>query len=344
MYNKIHFREVLAWISLVIAFILFSVAIAFSQTKSINVENIDGQVHVKIKKTENGKTTNIDTSFSVTDDMNVDEIIESLEESENFGKNEKTIIINRKSNGGNNKRKQIIMDFDFPEMSKEDKEKLHKEWKESMKDLKQGIEKMKESLKGLDIRIETDVDHKNGFHFNFKLPDEDSDGENDCNGYSYSYNFSDSDDNEIDSLYDEGFIIIEGGKDEKPPELEKIISSKKGKQIFVYKRSGASSDFEKNNSDKKRDDQEKNKQGIQNLYCYPNPTSGKFKLTFNSTNKNDLTIQVLDGSSKEVYSEKLIDFNGEYSGEIDLKNKSKGNYFLKITQGGKSVSKKIVLN
>ena len=76
MYNRIQIREILAWMTLAIAMLLFSVTIVFAQTKTINVENEDGKVHIKISKIENGRETKIDTSFNETDDMNVDEIIE----------------------------------------------------------------------------------------------------------------------------------------------------------------------------------------------------------------------------------------------------------------------------
>lgn len=239
MFNRIRIREIPAWMTLAIALILFSVTIAFAQTKTINIENEDGKVHIKIIKTENGKTVRIDTTFIVTDDMNVDEIIESLGDPDGA---------NSPSHSG--------------------------------------------------IRIHKDDDH----------------------------------------------IVIIGDKDEKPPVLEKVISSKKGKQIFVYKRSGSSRGSGKNEKDTWHDDQKANKPDIHNLHYYPNPTSGKIKLTFRSDEKGDITIQVLDGNSKEVFSEKINDFEGGYSKEIDLGGRSKGNYFLKIVQGEKSITKKIVLN
>ena len=344
MFNRIQIREILAWMTLAIALILFSVTIAFAQTKTINIENEDGKVHIKIIKTENGKTVRIDTTFTVTDDMNVDEIIESLGERDGANSPSHSGIRIHKDEGISKNKKQIVIDFDVPEMSKAEKEKLRKNLNESMKDMRHGLGEMNKSLRSMHIHIDNDFDNKNDFHFNYDLPDAEAGDKNDCDAKSYAYKFSNSDNNGIDSLKDDDHIVIIGDKDEKPPVLEKVISSKKGKQIFVYKRSGSSRGSGKNENVTGHDDQKANKPDIHNLHYYPNPTSGKIKLTFRSDEKGDITIQVLDGNSKEVFSEKINDFEGGYSKEIDLGGRSKGNYFLKIVQGEKSITKKIVLN
>ena len=60
--------------------------------------------------------------------------------------------------------------------------------------------------------------------------------------------------------------------------------------------------------------------------------------------KSDITVQILDNNSKEVYTETLLGFEGDYNREFDLSGKSKGNYVIKISQNGKSTTRKIVLN
>ena len=340
MYNRIQIREIIAWMTLAIALILFSVTFAFAQTKTISVDKGNGKVHLKISKTGNGETVKIDTTFDAFDDTEVDAIIEKLS---NSNSSFKTHMNSNKNDG--RKRIHIMVDSDFPELSKAEKEKLHKEWKASMKDMRKGIDEMKKSLKNMHIHVDSDSDSDStgDFHFNFNLPDEEGGEQSDCDGNSYSYKYLHSDNGEVDSLNDKDHVIIIGGDDEKPPVLEKIISSKKGKQIFVYKRSGTAKGSVKRENDKERENQ-KSKPDIRNLSYYPNPTNGKLKLNFRSDKKGDITIQVLDDNSMEVFSEKLNDFEGEYSREIDLGSKSKGNYFLKIIQGEKSLTKKIILN
>lgn len=344
MYNRIQIREILAWMALSISIILFSVTVVFAQTKTINVENENGKVHIKISKTENGQVIKIDTSFIVTDDMNVDEIIESLEDSDPSKTNIHKKIIKHKGGDQSLNKKHITVDLNFPEMSQAEKDKLHENWEESMKDMRKGIEKMRESLKSMHIQIDSDSDDKGDFHFNFNLPDEDSEKSNDCDGYSYTYKYSHDKDSEMDSLKDEDHIVIMGDKDEKPPVLEKIISSKNGKQIFVYKRADSSKESGKKNISQDQEIKKTNKTDIRDLQYYPNPTGGKFKLTFHTDLRGEIKIQVVDENGKEVYSEMISNFEGDYSKEIDLGNKSKGNYFLKILQNGKSLTKKIVLD
>ena len=344
MNNRIQIREILAWMTLAIAMLLFSVTIVFAQTKTINVENEDGKVHIKISKIENGRETKIDTSFNETDDMNVDEIIESLEDRDPTTINSHKKIIKHKSGNQSLSKKHITIDLNFPEMTQADKDKLHESWEESMKEMRKGIEKSIKSLKNMYIQIDGNSDDKDEFQFHFNLPYDESAKSNDCDGYSYTYKFSHENDDESDGLKDEDHIVIIGDKDEKPPVLEKVVSSKNGKQIFIYKRVDSSKESGKKNISRDEDIKKTNKTDIRDLHYYPNPTGGKFKLTFHTDLKDDITIQVVDENGKEVFSEKISNFDGDYSKEIDLGNHSKGNYFLKIFQSGKSLTKKIVLN
>ena len=187
MYNRIQIREILAWITLAIAMLLSSVTIVFAQTKTINVENEDGKVHIKISKTENGQETKIDTSFNVTDDMNVDEIIESLEDRGPSTRNSHKKIIKHKNGDQSLNKKQITIDLNFPEMTQADKDKLHESWEESMKEMRKGIEKSIKTLKNMHIHIDSNSDEKDDFQFHFNLPYDESEKNNDCDGYSYTY-------------------------------------------------------------------------------------------------------------------------------------------------------------
>ena len=348
MFNRIQIREIIAWLTLVLAIALFSVSIAFAQTKTINVENKDGKVRVRINKIENGKKVDIDTTITLTDEMDIDDILKDLDggddvEVNHIGKN--STIIHIQSDKGSGKRgKQITLNIDAPEMTKAEKRKLHDDLKESMQEVRKGMSKLKESLQDLHIHFNNDYDKENDFHFDFDLPDFDFYHSDDCNSNSYSYHFSQSDADESDSLEDKNHIVIIGKKDEHPPVLEKIVTSKNGKQIFIYKRSGE--DNESNESEKSSSGEKQRGplNDLYNLYYYPNPTSGKFKLMFLYDKKSDITVQILDNNSKEVYTETLLGFEGDYNREIDLSGKSKGNYVIKISQNGKSTTRKIVLN
>ena len=77
---------------------------------------------------------------------------------------------------------------------------------------------------------------------------------------------------------------------------------------------------------------------------HPNPTNGKFTLRFEVPEKGDTEVLIYDINGKNVYSEKLSNFEGSYKNEIDISGQSKGTYFLKITQGNKMSTRKIILD
>ncbi len=86
-----------------------------------------------------------------------------------------------------------------------------------------------------------------------------------------------------------------------------------------------------------------NKLEMSEMSLFPNPHDGKFNLNFNLKNKGDASISIYNIEGKEIYSEKLPDFTGEYNKTLDISNNNKGVYFVKITQGTHAQVKKIVL-
>ncbi|MEZ5196260.1 MAG: T9SS type A sorting domain-containing protein [Bacteroidales bacterium] len=88
---------------------------------------------------------------------------------------------------------------------------------------------------------------------------------------------------------------------------------------------------------------DENKLEVESLKFYPNPTDGKFNLKFNIAEKGTTEVKIYDLNGKEVYREKLKNFEGQYEKEIDLTGEQKGTYFLHIQQGEKISTKKIIL-
>lgn len=82
---------------------------------------------------------------------------------------------------------------------------------------------------------------------------------------------------------------------------------------------------------------------IEKMNFYPNPSSGKFNLSFSLPEKGDADITIMNQEGKVVYSEKLPAFSGNYDKEIDISKQAKGIYFVKVEQGRNSQVKKIVL-
>ncbi len=76
---------------------------------------------------------------------------------------------------------------------------------------------------------------------------------------------------------------------------------------------------------------------------YPNPSSGRFNLQFRPDDEGPIRIRVFNPAGKTVYTEQLTDFNGVYDKAIDLTDQAKGFYFLQITQNGKGMAKRLVI-
>ena len=73
----------------------------------------------------------------------------------------------------------------------------------------------------------------------------------------------------------------------------------------------------------------------------PNPSQGQLKIKYQGT-KGPMMLQVLDLNGKELYKEDLKEFNGSYDKEINIDH-VKGTVILKITQGKKVLSEKIIV-
>ncbi|MBL7936803.1 MAG: T9SS type A sorting domain-containing protein [Bacteroidia bacterium] len=82
---------------------------------------------------------------------------------------------------------------------------------------------------------------------------------------------------------------------------------------------------------------------IEKMNFYPNPSNGKFNLSFNLPEKQDTEITILNVEGKVVYKEKLNQFSGNYDKEIDISKNAKGVYFVKVDQGKHAQVKKIIL-
>jgi hypothetical protein len=89
---------------------------------------------------------------------------------------------------------------------------------------------------------------------------------------------------------------------------------------------------------------ETNELHLQNLRIYPNPSEGKIKIEFYAESQSDFKVQVFDEKYKECYKEEFNNLKGDFSTELNLKQLNKGNYLVKISNGKKSLVRKIVLN
>ncbi len=86
-----------------------------------------------------------------------------------------------------------------------------------------------------------------------------------------------------------------------------------------------------------------NKLNVDKLNFYPNPSNGKFNLSFALPEKKETEVTIINAEGKNIYRETIFNFTGRYDKEIDISANPKGVYFLKIAQGKNAQLKKIVL-
>ena len=82
---------------------------------------------------------------------------------------------------------------------------------------------------------------------------------------------------------------------------------------------------------------------VANLDVYPNPSRDIFNVTFTSEEAQTMTVKVVNMIGKEIFTEELTEFVGQYTQVIDMNTQPKGVYFLEITTSTGGINKKIVL-
>ncbi len=88
--------------------------------------------------------------------------------------------------------------------------------------------------------------------------------------------------------------------------------------------------------------EEKGSKTIQGLSGKQNqPFNGKLNVRFKAPTKGNVTIAVSDVNGKEIATETVKDFQGDYFGQIDLKKASAGVYFLRVTQGNDGAVRRV---
>lgn len=82
---------------------------------------------------------------------------------------------------------------------------------------------------------------------------------------------------------------------------------------------------------------------LKDISFYPNPSDGRFDMSLESESNDEVKITVLDSDGDEVIYKSANPKNGLCEFQIDLTKEEKGNYVLKVIQGKKALSKRLVL-
>jgi len=85
------------------------------------------------------------------------------------------------------------------------------------------------------------------------------------------------------------------------------------------------------------------KKKITNISVFPNPSNGMINVQVPSSITGICEIRVFDASGREVYTEKFKETSIIQNHQINLSNRQKGNYIVKVTSDGITRSEKLVL-
>jgi len=331
---RISYKEVMAWMVLTFAILLFGVTLSFAQGGPAKE---DGKIRIRIEKEENGERVKFDTTFAAKDKERIRDFMLTIDEDFELPPMA-PVPPGTPGTDDDNDRVRIQSfhwdDFDKEKM-KEAMGKLHAE----MKDMEKEFGEM---------HFEMFTDSAFGDHAYQWMDDEDF---NSPAGHERSMRISSGHCIQVDGdNQSAGACVIILG-DEADGEysdmhvVEKRMDGDNGDEIIVIRKSKKrTDDTSKPGSENNERVKTTNEKLVPlQLDYYPNPSDGRFTLKFKLEKKGDATIRIADPAGKDIYSENLKGFKGEYSKQLDLSKESKGTYILTITQDGKSITKKMVV-
>lgn len=126
-------------------------------------------------------------------------------------------------------------------------------------------------------------------------------------------------------------FIIRYEKNSDTVEVQTTITDLKNEDVELFKEKGYVTGTE-NNFLKLND-----------LNYYPNPTDGKFQISFTTDNNEPVNLRIFDLNGRIVYEEVIPNTGNSYSSFIDISAFSSGVYFLQLSQFDKIQTKKIII-
>ncbi len=134
-------------------------------------------------------------------------------------------------------------------------------------------------------------------------------------------------------------VIVDG-------EETKTWTNEEGKKVIVIKTNITINGPDYASAEELKSAGIKEKNGnlaIENLNFSPNPSNGRFNLSFTLLELKKVTINIYNLKGNRVYSETLRDFGGNYNKQIDISENETGTYFIQIIQGSSDIIKKIII-
>jgi hypothetical protein len=171
-------------------------------------------------------------------------------------------------------------------------------------------------------------------------------GDGKSNAYSYSFSDSESDTPSDMIISNDGKTTIikvdtSGGKSENII-INETKDGKDNKKVIVMSKVKVVNSTNSKSGLKEKPAGTEKELKMQKLNFYPNPSTGKFTLEFEATDKEPVKVSVTDITGKEVYSE-TVKGEEKYKRTIELNSDSQGVYMINLTQGKLKTTRKIIV-
>jgi hypothetical protein len=82
--------------------------------------------------------------------------------------------------------------------------------------------------------------------------------------------------------------------------------------------------------------------GVGNFSIYPNPNKGQFTVSLNSSSDENVTVTVYDIRGRRIY-DNTFENSSNFNQSIDLNSVQSGMYLVKVSNGDKQATKKIIV-
>ena len=82
---------------------------------------------------------------------------------------------------------------------------------------------------------------------------------------------------------------------------------------------------------------------LDSFSVFPNPNSGEFTVKLNTKSNNNINISVYDIRGRQIF-DNIYTNNSNFNEVINLNNVQSGLYILKVSDGDRSGTKKIIVN
>ncbi|MBD79383.1 MAG: hypothetical protein CL840_10710 [Crocinitomicaceae bacterium] len=82
---------------------------------------------------------------------------------------------------------------------------------------------------------------------------------------------------------------------------------------------------------------------ISDISFYPNPAENRFSIAFDSAEKGQILVRIMDLQGKEFLSKEYDHSSGKFEQELELKDAQPGMYLFTVTQNGKTYKHKLMV-